>query len=119
MSRFYDMTVEVSGHDSAKVSEIQAAAENEWPFDDWWSSDNGDMQASAKDSLCGGETEEQFTERLAVAIWHANGGFCEVVVSATFLEELPYEIHTLDQADYERLIQPNTGETKHEDHTDR
>ena len=35
------------------------------------------------------------------------------------LEELPYEIHTLDQADYDRLIQPNTGETKHEDHADR
>ena len=81
-----------------------------------------DMQASAQHSLCGGETEEEFTERLSVAIWRANGGFCEVVVNATYLEELPYEIHALDQADYDRLIQAsrlNTGETKHEDHIDR
>ena len=47
MSRYYEMSVEISGHDPEKESEIQAAAEEEWPFDDWWSSDNGDMQASA------------------------------------------------------------------------
>jgi len=113
------MTVEISGHDPEKVYKIQAAAEQEWPFDDWWSSDNGDMQTSAKDSLCGGETEERFTERLSLAIWRANGRYCEVIVNATFLENLPYEIHTLDQADYERLIQPNAGETKDADQADR
>jgi len=110
MSRSYDMTVEISGHDPAKVSEIQAAAEKEWPFGNWWLSDDEDengpkMQASAQDCLCGGESEEKFTERLSLAIWRANGGYCEVVVSATFLEELPYEIHTLDENDYARLIQ--------------
>jgi len=52
-----------------------------------------------------GRSEEQFTERLSVAIWRANDGFCEVVVNATYLEELPYEIHSLDQTDYARLIQ--------------
>jgi hypothetical protein len=44
-----------------------------------------------------------------VAIWRANGGYCEVVVNATYLEDLPYEIHTLDQTDYERLMQPKCG----------
>ena len=119
MSRNYDMTVEISGYDPAKVSEIQAAAKEQWPFDDWWSSDDGDMQSSAQHSLSGGESEEEFTERLGVAIWQANGKFCDVSVDATFLENLPYEVHTLDEDDYERLIQPNTGETKHEDHADR
>ena len=119
MSRHYEMTVEISGHDPEKVSEIQAAAEEEWPFEDWWSSDERRHASVRAGLICGGETEEQFTERLSVAIWRANGGFCEVVVNATYLEELPYEIHTLDQADYERLIQANTGETKNEDHADR
>ena len=77
------------------------------------------MQASAQHSLSGGESEEEFTERLSLAIWRANGKFCDVSVDATFLEDLPYEIHTLDENDYERLIQPNTGEAKHEDHVDR
>ena len=32
MSSFYEMSVEVSGYDPAKVAEIQAAAEQEWPL---------------------------------------------------------------------------------------
>jgi hypothetical protein len=105
MSRFYDMTVEISGHNPDKEPQIKTVAEAEWPFDNWWSSGEGEMQASAQDSLSGGESEEQFTERLSVTIWRANGGFCEVVVNATYLENLPYETHTLDQDDYARLIQ--------------
>jgi hypothetical protein len=93
-------------------------AEAEWPFSSWWSSGDGNIQASASDWLCGGESEEQFTERLSVAIWRANGSFCEVVVNATYLEELPYETHVLDESDHARLIQPNTGETKNEDDAD-
>ncbi len=112
MSRFYEMTVEISGHAPAKLPEIQTAATNEWPFDNWWPLDDGTMCASAQDYLAGGRTEEEFTEQLSVAIWRANGSFCQVVVNATYLEELPYEVHTLDEADYARLIEgehdPNT-----------
>ena len=118
MSRYYEMGVEILGHDPEKEDQIKKAATNEWPFDDWWTSGDGDLRASAQNSLCGGESEEQFTERLSVAIWRANGSFCEVVVRATFLEDLPYETHTLDQRDYDRLMEPNTGETKHEDRAD-
>jgi hypothetical protein len=117
MSRFYDMTVEISGYDAAKVSEIQAAAKEQWPFADWSFQDDGIMQSSAQDYLCGGLSEEEFAERLGVAIWKANGGFCEVSVDATFLENLPYEVHTLDEADYARLIQQDKGETNDEDET--
>ena len=120
MSRFYDMTVQISGHDPAKVPQIQAAANEEWPLDDWWPSGEEDeeasMQASASDLLCGGESEEEFVERLSVAIWRANGSYCKVVVDATFMENLPYETHTPDESDYVRLIQ--AGENEHEDHVD-
>jgi hypothetical protein len=110
MSSFYEMSVEVSGYDPAKVAEIQAAAEQEWPFDDWWrAGDENDsaatMHASGQNSLCGGESEEEFTERLSLAIWRANGGYCHVSVDATYLENLPFETHELDEADYARLIQ--------------
>ena len=126
MSRFYEMSVEVSGHDPAKVAEIQAAAEQELPFDDWWTRGDDDaatMHASAQSSLCGGESEEEFTERLSRAIWRANGGFCRVSVDATYLENLPHETYELDESDYARLIQgkhdQDTGETQHENHADR
>ena len=128
MSRFYEMSVEVSGHDRAKVAEIQAAAEQEWPFDDWWFAGDDDdaaatMHVSGQDNLCGGETEEEFTERLSLAIWRANGGYCRVSVDATYLENLPYETHELDEADYARLTQgkhdQDTGDTQDENHVDR
>ena len=111
MSRYYEMGVEILGYAPEKEDQIKQAAEKEWPFADWSSSGDGDLQASAQDALGGGETEEQFTERLSVVIWRANGSFCEVIVHATFLENLPYEIHTLNQEDYDRLILENTGGT--------
>jgi hypothetical protein len=39
-----------------------------------------------------------------VAIWRANGAYCDVTVDATYLESLPYETHCLSEADYARLI---------------
>jgi hypothetical protein len=114
MSRSYDMTVEVSGHNPNKEPQIKTAAEAEWPFADWCDNGEGKIQASAQDYLAGGESEEQFTERVSVAVWRANGSFCEVVVNATYMEELPYEIHTLNEDDYARLMHANTGEKKNE-----
>ena len=125
MSRFYRMAVEIPGHDPARTSQIRAAAEEQWPFDDWWPSadeDQGKPEMRAQDSLCAGETEERFVERLTAAIWRANGSYCRVSVDATYLENLPYEAHKLDEMDYVRLTQgihdPNTGESTNEDHLD-
>ena len=125
MSRFYEMSVEVSGYVPAKAADIQAAAEEEWPFADWWRAGDDEaatMHASGQSSLCGGETDEEFAERLSLAIWRANGGYCRVSLDATFLENLPYETYELDEADYARLIQSghdqDAGETNDEDHVD-
>lgn len=122
MSRFYEMSVEVSGYDAAKVAEIQEAAEGEWPFDDWFDSGEN-LTANGQANLSGGESEEEFTERLSLAIWRANGGYCRVSVDATYLENLPYETRELDEADYVRLIQgehnQDAGETQDENHVDR
>jgi len=120
MSRFYEMSVEVSGHDPAKSSEIQSAAGQEWPFDDWWFAGDDDaatMHASGQGSLCGGESEDEFTERLSLAIWRANSAFCRVSVDATYLENLPYETHELDESDYARLIQDDGNSSKEDAHT--
>ena len=103
MSRHYDMSIEILRHRSERVGSIKEAAEREWPFADWFD-DKEKITASGEANLCGGESEEEFTERLSMAIWKANGEFCEVTVNATCLEDLPYEIHCLDEDDYERLI---------------
>lgn len=105
MSRAYEMSVEISGHDPERADAIRAAAAGQWGFNDadWYAVD-GMLTASAQGSLCGGESEEQFTERITTAIWQANGAYCEVTIDATYLESLPYETHCLDEADYARLI---------------
>jgi len=107
MSRYYGMNVTISGHNPALAEAIQAAAGEEWPFD--WTESDEQLTAYAEDNLCGGESEELFTERLSVAVWRANGAFCDVTVDATYLESLPYETHRLDESDYSRLI--NTRRT--------
>jgi hypothetical protein len=104
MSRLYSMTVEIAGYDPARKGAIQAAAAAEWPFEEDWIDNGARMQASGGGQLCGGETEEEFTERLSLAVWRANGAFCEVVVDATYMEELPHETHCLDEDDYARLV---------------
>jgi hypothetical protein len=103
MSRYYEMSVNINGYRAEGAEAIKKAAEAEWPFEDWYEHD-GTLTASGKASLCGGESEKEFTERLSVAIWRANGTYCEVTVDATYLESLPYETHCLDETDYTRLI---------------
>jgi hypothetical protein len=103
MSRYYGMSVTISRHDPKKVRKIKAAAKGQWPFEDWQGAGE-ELRAYAEDNLYGGETEEQFAERLAVAVWRANGTYCDVVVDATYLESLPYESHCPTEADYARLI---------------
>jgi hypothetical protein len=112
MSRHYEMTVTISGHDPAKESQIQSAVAAEWPFDDWSKQGEGEMCSCAQDDLCGGESEEVFAERLSLAVWRANGAYCKVVVKATYLEDLPYETHSPDEDDYARLITDKNTENE-------
>ena len=118
MSRYYGMNVTISSHAPEHAEAIREAATNEWPFEEWINADD-QIYAYAEDNLCGGETEEQFSERLTGAIWRANGAYCEVSVDATYLESLPYETHSLDEDDYDRLVgsQPtNPPSTKDQQH---
>ena len=112
MSRYYNMSVTISGTDSARTEEIKAAARAEWAFEDWYPHEDA-LSASNDGYLAGGETEEEFTERLSKAIWLANGGFCTVEVTAIYLEELPYEWYCLDEEDYHRIVGTDTSSTPH------
>jgi hypothetical protein len=102
MSRFYNMRVEISGHDASKTEAIKDAATGEWEFDDW-NEYEGKLSANAHSYLCGGETEKQFAERVSVAVWKVNGKFCDVAIHATCLEYLPCETYALDEDDFDRL----------------
>ena len=102
MSRYYEMMITVSNLAPDRKDAIEEAARAEWDFGDCYEGE-GSMTLSGRGSLGGGESEDQFAERITKAIWQANGHFCAVEVTATYLESLPYETYQLDKDDYDRL----------------
>jgi hypothetical protein len=94
------MTVTIKGYKALRLGRIQHACRDEWEFDDFIVVEYG-VEATGRSQLCGGETEEEFVDRLTGAIWMANGAFCTVEVTAIYLEEQPTTQHALDEIDYE------------------
>jgi hypothetical protein len=105
MSRLYQMDLTVRGYRPEQVEAIIAAANGEWSWgeDGALSESGGELNGWGDGSLYGGEGEDEFAQRLARAVFIANGGPCEVEVRATYLEELPHEDYTFDGDDYARL----------------
>ena len=77
---------------------------------DWWEETRPNSKkvdrcwsSSAQSRLCGGESEKEFADRLAKAVWKANGkpGQC---MEATYLENLPYETCNRGTKAYTRLM---------------
>jgi hypothetical protein len=102
MSRSYDMAIELSGIKKEKRKQVREAVEKEWNVE-LFDFDGKDAFANGYGSLCGGESEEEFSQRLARAVWQANGGYCEVTVKATYLDELPYETYFFGPQEYKRI----------------
>ena len=97
------MDIAITQFDVDKFDDIREAAEEIWNFDDWCQM-NDYMSSTGNDSLCGGETEEEFAELLTHAIWKANGAYCDVRICATCLEEIPCESYSLDEKQYQEFV---------------
>ena len=102
MSRSYEMAIEISGITKEKRKRVKEAVESEWNVE-VFDFNGKDAFASGYGSLCGGESEEEFSQRVARAIWQANGGYCEVTVKATYLDGLPYETYFFGPGEYKRM----------------
>lgn len=105
MSRYYEMTVDIEGFKPKNRDKIVIAACGEWEFDpgdfDLDVGSKNRMHATGRSNLWGGESEEEFVERLARIIWKANGAYCSVEVRATYLEDLPCQIYTYGRCEYD------------------
>ncbi len=105
MSRQYAIALEVENVAKGKISSVQEAADSQWRFDnDEWDIHDGILVGWGECSFTGAETEEQFTDRLARAIWKANGEFCLVRVHATCTESLPCDTHECGQEKYDAFM---------------
>ncbi len=110
MSQTYQMNVFLKNVKAERVGDVAKLAEAEWPFGDWNrdhrdGQDDGliDLDASGIGSLGGGETAEEFADRLALAVWTANGCYCEVKVCSTYMEDLPQDEHRRGRKEFGRL----------------
>lgn len=113
MSRLYGMRFDISGYKPEKKIEIQEAINAEWETDSWFDDSeivvNGESEktdrvfAYGESWLCGGESEEEFSERIAKLVWEINGGYCYIEVSATYMEELPCDTYSFDEERFKDL----------------
>ena len=120
MSRWYEVSVTVAGFNRRRKARIIAACVEEWGFGEDDFTEDGDipakrnpvLRATAQERLCGGESEEEFADRLAGAIWKANKDYCAVTIHATYLEQLPCEIHERNQRHYKTWLKEQKGGKK-------
>lgn len=112
MSRSYEMTVEIKDYKAKRLKRIIRACREEWSFapDDFTRERTeptakryDKIIATAEGNLCGGETEREFADRLARAIWKANDGFCQVDIHAVYMDDPPHETYAFDKDNYERM----------------
>ncbi len=76
MSRYYSMALEVHEPKPDRIQAIKQAARSLFPFDlDDFDEKGRYLTALAEGNLCGGESEEQFSLRVAKAIWKATAAF--------------------------------------------
>jgi len=107
VSRFYEMNVYITGFNPEQAAEIEEAIGEEWEWEP--EEQNEVIHASGESDLCGGESAEEFAERVSKAAWEANGGFCKVAVRATSLEDLPCNTYELSEDYYKRITAKETA----------
>ena len=108
MSRRYDMDITVKGlKEKAHMALADEAISSHWNASyGFLEPIEGDEPfrwlffTGGEGSLCGGETEEEFTGRIAEAIWDALGYYVSVTVTATYLEDLPHETLSMEEEEY-------------------
>ena len=117
MSRNFEMTISVSyavldGEDEEDVkTAVFEALCSQWPFTDIAAYDDVEalsevpsrdkqITCCADGVLSGGESDDEFSDRVSEAVWKALGRAADVCVRSVFLDELPYEEFIRGEEEY-------------------
>ena len=104
MSRLYRVNVSIDKPEPGRETAIAEALLDFWGFEDLIAAADG-LVSEAEGSLVGGRTEDEFARELAHCVWAANGCFCKVIASMTYLEDLPIEEYVFaTQGEYDRWL---------------
>jgi len=103
MSRLYGMDLQVNGMRKKYADDVVKALQKEWEWDEAIRR-KPSICIYGEGYLCGGESEEEFADRVCKAIWEANHGYCYVELRAIYLEDLPSEDYIFEEEDYEEMM---------------
>ena len=111
MSRAYRMEITVGDGDEEEgglltpieVHSLADTIQGIWDVEEESPVYHGVQLYYGENALYGGETEEEFTDRLSLAVWESLGRYIPIQVEATNLEHIPSESHSRDKEDYKRL----------------
>jgi hypothetical protein len=105
MSRYYEFDIAIEDYRPSREAAIKTAVEAldfgpnaTEPYD--WETWTESLHITGRRSLCNGQSEGEFVDEVAAAVWKANRGPCQVEVRATYLEDLPYGMYSRDADDY-------------------
>ncbi len=91
MSRAYDAYIEVRGDVNKQTEKFV-------------NKNIGDV------TLYGGESEDEYVERITKEIWTLEGRFVPVYITMTYLEDLPYEEYEMGKEEYLELMEIDEDE---------
>jgi hypothetical protein len=104
MSRFYQIDLMV--HGKVKEDEVKEAARGEWGFEDHqWYNEGELLLGSGQGNICGGVDEKDLALKIARAVWKANGSYCKVSITATYLQELPSDTYLMTEDEYHKYAE--------------
>jgi len=109
MSRRYEMVVTIEQYDKDKEDAVIDAAQGQWSSLKQWEEwpigkRNTYITSAGEGNLTVDEGEDEFAERMARAVWEANGGVCEVEVRCIYLENIPHETYTFHHDEYDAMV---------------
>ena len=101
MSRYYQMTCSAWKLQTGEADMIREALAEEWSWENYYEdASKTKLNLSGRDSLCGGESEEDFSARISRAIWARLGRYIPMEITCTYMENLPYRSYHPDGAHY-------------------
>jgi hypothetical protein len=100
----YQITVTVTQYDHCLADVISEALRVEFPLKAHRDSCIDIIYAIGDIFIFKGESELNFVDRIAAAVFSVNRGPCTVKVSTLCMDTLPYEHHTRDSQDFDRLM---------------
>jgi hypothetical protein len=112
MSKNYHAEIRITGFETENIERIKATIGSVAEFDEnekVWDADKlGVLAITYFNSDCflkTGTGEDDFTERLAKLVWQANGKYCHIKITMTFLDENPDNEYLFEELEYSKLME--------------